>query len=287
MRRMRMPGPINSPRLWLPDFGDGSDGSPASSSFTVGKQVYQWTDYTLDDGDTITLSQTYKPSILRCQGTLDLSGAINAVGKGYDGGARVVSGGGPGSTIGADGSGLEPGLGVFQSPGSAPKNSLGKLGDLLLQLFGAYWAGSGSASGGCNQTDGDAYGGDGAKGGNGLILIARRIVIGATAVINASGANGNNGSRPNSTGTAYGSCGGAAGDVLLLADYIELPDSGTVISALGGSPGQDSPAATTAQAGENGHIYLCPLRSISGDPAARCNPDAVVVDLARLPIALG
>ena len=83
-------------------------------------------------------------------------------------------------------------------------------------------------------------------------------------------ANGEAGATVTTTGGD-----GTGGLICVAADHIELPASGSIISAVGTANSAD------------GRIYLCYLYGISGDSAARCDPAGVVVNLATLPIGLG
>lgn len=289
MRRTRSIGAINPKRTWNPDYGDGSDGSPASSSFTVAKQEYQWVDYTLNNGHTITLSASYKPSIFRVQGTLTINGAINGDGKGFTGGpSNATTGLGPGAGIGGspslDKGGGGAGHSVNGSNGGGSGsgwglggNAYNALGDILRQAFGDYWVGSG---GGCGATSGGGTPGIGGDGGGGLLLIAQKIVLGTTASISIDGTNG----ATVTVGPAGGGGGGSGGLLILIAGGIELPGSGTVITATKGSAGTG-----TANGGDgaDGRVYLCYMTSITpSDATSRSNPTATAISL-KATIGLG
>ena len=69
------------------NFGTGADGVITLSG-TVAKQIYN-----LGDGSAIsglTLSASYLPNIIRCNGTLTISGTITGDGAGNPGGASNV-----------------------------------------------------------------------------------------------------------------------------------------------------------------------------------------------------
>jgi len=100
--------------------------------------------------------------------------------------------------------------------------------------------------------------------------------------INLNGANGGNADLTN--GNAGGGGGGSGGLLVIVADVIVLPTSGTIVTATGGSGGTGT---ANGGAGANGRIYLCYLRSISpSDAASRSNPAATVINLVALPVAL-
>lgn len=305
-------------RPFKPNYGDASDGSPASSTFTVAKQTYQWAEYTLNNGHTITLAESYLPSIFRCRGTLTINGAIAGVGKGNAGAPAF----GPASASGSHGRG--PGGGKGGVSASTPSRSgggggggyaapgtngglygtayyatsvtgdWGKGGEqyeslalVLLGIYGSWCAGSGGGTGN-NMNVGTS--GKAGNGGGGAIFIGRNIVIGATASIavnGEAGANSSSGGAP-----AGGPGGGSGGLVVLLGENISLPGAGTVITALGGagglgyhngSPGGD---AYPGGAGAVGRIYAIYLQSITGDIAARSNPAGVALNWAALPISI-
>jgi hypothetical protein len=301
LRRTRLVGPINGFReIWLPDLGDGSDGSPGSSSFTVAKQTYQWVNYTLDNGHTITLSSSYKPSIIRCRGTFTLNGAINGMGKGHSGGAATTGdrgnvGSGPGRGI-PIGSNTDGGAGAghaawatnrSKSYGGGPYD--GFIGLLTGNFSSDLCVGSGACGGGGSH-DGEwgeyASGGKGGNGGGGIIIICQRFIC-STGSINVNGENGGNGTQAPHGFKGAGGGGGSGGLVIILADVIELPATGTIITATGGAAGLGADTAESGTAGTTGRIYLCYLNSITPtDAASRCNPAATVLNLADLPIGI-
>jgi hypothetical protein len=293
-------------RPFKPNLGDGSDSNPASSSFTVVKQVYQWTEYTLQSGHTITLSANYKPSIFRCQGTLTIEGTINGDGKGWQGGAGASqgntaggSGYGPGggiggwgyhdaSTGGGGGGALGPGAtnGGGES-GSGDWRRAGTpydpIGEILTGIFSSAFAGSGGGGGGVENGEG-GHAGNGSSGGGGAAFIARKIVLGATASILLRGIQGTGSTWG---GNGGGGGGGSGGPCLFMAEVIELPDSGIVVTATGGNGGPGSGWGGSGGRGGDGRIYLVPLRKLIGDAAGRCNPAATVIDLSKYKTTLG
>jgi hypothetical protein len=245
------------------NLGDGSDGVVALSG-TVSKQLYQ-----LADGSSIsglTLSSSYKPVLILCDGTLTFSGAMQGNGCGYDGGPAAVER----DKRGNSGYGFRPGrAGEEASNGShaltSPlTNFLDWLfGGVLLEIAGA----GGGSGGGGNGGGGTPYGGKGGDGGGAAYVVCRRAVFEATAAITLNGEAGQQLTTRGGSGT-----GGVLG---VAAEYIEFASSGNLISAVGASGAAD------------GRIILAYLRSISGDPAARCNPDPVVVDLSKHKTPIG
>lgn len=280
-------------RPFRPNYGTGADGSPASSSFTVAKQEYQWVNYTLDNGHTITLSSSYKPSIFRVQGTLTIAGTINGDGLGWPGGARPANG-----AIGNDGAG--PGKGTVRDgfsgagaghatvggdglgTGGSPYNGLG---GLLLGSYGDWCVGSGGASGRCSNSDGTTQGPKGGDGGPGLVIVTRKLVVASTAQMLLRGANGESALAFDSGGAGAGS----GGLLLALFEIGEFPASGVQILATGGVGGtKNMVGGADGGAGAPGRVYLCYLKSISPtDAASRSSPAATLVNLAAMPVSIG
>jgi hypothetical protein len=245
------------------NLGDGSDGVVALSG-TVSKQTYN-----LADGSSIsglTLSPSYKPSIIRCQGTLTISGAIQGTGHGYDGGPAAVDSDKRGHT----GYGYQPGRAgeLGANGGHATTSPLTNFLDWLLGAGLLETAGAGGGSGGGTNSGGvTPWGGKGGDGGGSIYLVARRLVIGATASITL---NGEAGQALTKTGGS-----GSGGVLGAAAEYIEFGASGNLITATG------------ASGAAAGRIILAYLRSISGDPAARCNPDPQMIDLSKHKTPIG
>lgn len=288
-----------SPATFAPNYGDGSDGSPASSSFTVAKQTYQWVNYTLSNGHTILLS-SYRPSILRVQGTLTINGTINGGACGNLGGATLApaedgrpnysgsgcGGGWPGQAgaYGSGGGGASHGTAGEQGGQGSSAYVGGFAGATYSALFdylmggagsGAYMVGSGGGAGGSSNYGGSGEGGAGGAGGGGLLVIARRIVVGSTAVINCGGAQG---AAAANNGGSGGS--GSGGLIALIGEVIELPTSGTELSAPGGAQRAATSGGGYGGAGGAGRVYLCPLSAVTpSDAASRCSPAATIVSL--------
>ncbi len=278
---------------WAPDYGDGSDGAINISSDTN----WDWiesdneinaTSVTIDASKTLTLvgATPANPYIIRCQGACTINGAISGAGKGNVGGDGSSAPQGAGHGHNASGyqqSGAGAGhaaTGGAPTPGEwgtppLPGPAYDGLGSMLFSGPGGDWcAGSGGGRGGPNS---GAAPGSGGAGGAGLLIVARNVVIGSAAAINCNGANGGNGSG-NDCG---GGGGGSGGLIVILANIITLPGSGTVITATGGAGGHSVNDAVSGVggAGAIGRIYLCYLTALTGDPAARCDPDAVAISL--------
>ena len=288
-----MAGLWTSPQIviptWKPNYGTGADGQITLSG-TVTKQVYN-----LADGSSIsglTLSSSYLPSIIRCTGTLTISGNITGNGTGWPAPYNynidcAGSGLGPGGAISVGGWGAVAGGAGHAYPGggSAGGPAYSGIHGLIDGVWGNDCAGS-SGGTGANQNGGIA--GNGGAGGGGLVVIARQIVVGSVS-ISLNGQNGGNGGADGSSPGGTGGGGGSGGFLALIAEVLQLPTSGTIITAAGGIGGTGG--ATGGANGNNGsvgRIYLCYLRSISpSDAASRSNPTATVINLAALPVGIG
>jgi len=73
----------------LSSFGDGSDGSYTSGDNLDPGKVYNFTDFTLNQGDNLqsTASNSGEPIIIKVQGDVDISGTIDLKGQGYSAGS--------------------------------------------------------------------------------------------------------------------------------------------------------------------------------------------------------
>lgn len=296
--------------IWIPNYGDGSDGSPASSSFAVAKQSYQWVNYTLNNGHTITLSSDFKPSIFRCQGTLTINGTINGDGCGYGGGSSQSGygastnlagyrGDGPGGGQGGYG-GTPPDVAGGGGGGGHEINGInggrqnysggigGKpydaLGEVLRGSYASLVCGSGGGGGGVRTSSASSAGNPGGFGGGGLVVLARKIVLGATCSIVLRGLAGTASPWPDDNGQGAG---GSGGGLYLVGEEIELPGAGTVITATGGNGATGGDGTRNGGNGAVGRVYAVYIRSISGDITARSNPAGVAINLATLPMVLG
>ncbi len=278
-------------KLWLPNYGNGSDGSPASGNLTLGA-LKQYVNYTLDNGHTWTLTQGI-PSVVRCQGTLTISGAVNCDSKGYMGGSAPGSNGaGPGGGGGAPAAtpyggggggaahvtqGTNGNTGSSGSLGAGSLFTYPSLGELLAAV--AVLLGSGGGAGGQGQ---DGSVGLGGYGGGAFLGFGRRIVLNSTANLHSTGGSGGNG-----TGHSGAGAPGTGGLIVLFADDLVLPATGTQVSALAGVPGTTSGYASEGGYSSVGRVYLIYTRSITAGAASRCNPTATVINLATLPVPLG
>lgn len=292
MRRTRAIGPINAAKTWLPSYGTGALGDLTIGSNTnwsalaSSAQTMNYVNLTISNTFTLTLdgdgATTYKPHILRCTGVCTINGGINGDGKGHIGAATgSTTGEGPGGGRGAvytlNGGGGGAGHAAAGTNGTT-QNQWGYggwpydgLGDILRQSYGNYCAGSGGGAGGAN---GGGTPGINGHGGGGLVIVAQSVVIASTATISLDGTTADA-----AVGTAGGGGGGSGGLLVVIADSITLPASGNVITATAGSGSAGGGGGSAGGDGAVGRIYLCYLSSISGDTAARCDPDATAINL--------
>lgn len=254
-------------RPFHPDFGNGSDGVITLTG-VVGKQVYN-----LGGGSSIsglTLSRSFIPSIIRCNGPLTISGDIYGDGMGSAGGNGTQwagscgygpgrGGGGPsGSTFGQsgagaghNGSGANGSNGVPNSPGGDPYDGV------LSALLGSYGPWNAGSGGGQAGTANSGAGPTGGFGGGGIIIIAPSITWSAGVAYLRGSAGGNGGSA--------GSGGGSGGEIVLIGYVIALPGAGTYIYVNGGGGGSGSSYSGGAGApGRAGFIYLSGLTGSTG-----------------------
>lgn len=229
--------------------------------------------FTLDSGITITAGLQTMALTIMAEETITINGTISRVGAGSAGGAAGAAdtagvnggdgrsqpggagGGGGGSTIAVGGAGGSGGSalshGVVANAGGAggvggPTSTAGGNGGANVQITGfGIWrvveryggvGGAGGGGGGGGGTGGGA-GGAGAAGGGALILIAPKIILGASSVLNTSGSAGANGSDAGSgsLGAGGGGGGGGAGNIWIFCR--ELTDNGATFTQGGGGGG--------------------------------------------------
>lgn len=232
------------------------------ATYPLGAGVFNFTDFTLASGDTITVTGS-KALIIRTNtgnitidGTLNASGANGVAGPGaYNGGLGSAAGGGPGgglqnATYGEGSGGGYGGAGgdtTYVSGGPAYGT------DDISVFYG------GSGGGGCLSTDassGTQYGG----GGGGAVKIESSADIIVTGTIQAHGGDGIHCYSSNgNTNGEYGSGGGAGGAVLLSGDDVTV--SGT-IDANGGKGG-NAADGTSGGGGGGGRVAIRGASSVN------------------------
>lgn len=89
-------------------FGDGSDGSYTSGNNLTPGKVYNFTDFVLNSGDTLssTASNSGEPIIIKVQGDVDISGSIALKGQGFTSNNGLTT-----QSVGGRGSQVVPGIG--------------------------------------------------------------------------------------------------------------------------------------------------------------------------------
>ena len=256
-----------------PNLTIDTDSAPATIAsgdaiYPLGAGIFNFTDFTVASGDTITVTGS-KALIIRTNtgnvtiaGTLNASASANGVAGpgGYNGGYANANGDGPGggtistsvgrSTGGGGGYGGAGGDGAYPSSGVIGGPSYGSDG------VNVFYGGSGG--GGCYEPSGNNdYGG----GGGGAVKIESSADILVSGSLVATGS-------PGSLCTTYnvGSGGGAGGAVYLSGNTVTV--DGTV-DVSGGHGGDAGGANKGGGGGGGGRVYI--------RGAANASPDSVDV----------
>jgi hypothetical protein len=261
--------------------GTGADGVyHATTNTTLTGGTYNYTSFSIDSGDTVTITGT-NPLVIHSTGAVQIDGTLLANGgngndgvtssNGGIGGIGVAGGGnggdgsfssstgpingnsGNGMGMGGMGGGWSGGGGAgYETGADSSGNVLGGFGgpaygntQLNPLLPGS---GGGGGSGGYNC----GAGGGGAGGGVIQIESCVSLTIGATGLISANGGNGGS----DGTGNCGGGGGGSGGTIWLMTSGT-LSNSGT-ISATPGTGGASAvpgnPYYGTGTSGKNGRI---------------------------------
>lgn len=221
--------------------------------------VHFYHDFTLNNGVTVTVPAGKRRLVIVATGTITINGTINAAGAGAPagqpgtdqpgGGGGAGGGGGDAGTDGGDV--LLNGISVQDGgAGAAGSNGNGSAGTQLtgsdLPLVAHFLLAFGGAGGGTGF--GPQAGG---PGGGSIILIAPRIVLAATAVLNTSGSAGNGGG-----GGTGGGGGGGAGNIYLAAhDYSDAGATFTQTAGAGGAGGGNGAGGNGAAGVKQIHLY--------------------------------
>lgn len=262
--------------------GNGSNGAyTASSNTTLAGGNYNFTDFTIDPGVTVTVTGS-APLIIRCTGNATINGVLQAnggnggdgvtyssaglggqaVAGGYNGGAGTFSAGsGPITAFDGDGPGGVGNHGMGWSGGggggyasnggtAGPNGGTGGPSNGTIQVTNLPGgSGGGGGSGGYNC----GAGGGGAGGGMIAINAGGSISIGAGGSIQTNGGNGGS----DGTGNCGGGAGGSGGTIWLAAP--SFAHLGT-LSSMGGVGGSSmvsgSPYYGTGAAGSEGRIRV-------------------------------
>ena len=277
-------------------FGNGEDGAYSDSGNLVQGTVYQYTSFSLTNGNTLTTaSTTGKPIIIYVQGDCTIGGTIDLDDKGYDegaGGAGSSGAGGPGAggqnflvhstygtaAVGGTGGSADtphtPGGGGAGDSINSGSAIAGTLYEFSLKRGGTgihIDSGQGGGGGGGGGASGGGPGGNGGAGGNGggsIIFIVRGdFLITATGVITLDGENGVNGSNAVATSAAGGGGGGGGGGGCLWVICRGTDtNSGTITTTggTGGSGGSGLGTGGTGGAGGNGAAGTNRLENVKG-----------------------
>jgi hypothetical protein len=274
--------PVLSPAQCSVNMGTGSDGPYlASSNTTLAGGTYNFSSFTINAGDTVTVTGS-QPLVIYCTGNVLINGVLNLSGGNGTDGITFSSGGIAGTAV----AGGQPGGGGSFSSSSGPLNGINGSGTGGGGM-GAGWSGGGGAgyampgdsshgvggfggpaygnpqispvtggSGGGGGSGGYDCGAGGGGGGGGYVSFSAggTITIGAGGRILSNGGNGGS----DGTGNCGGGGGGSGGSIVLLTNST-LTNNGT-ISATGGTGGAsnvpNSPYYGTGANGSAGRIYM-------------------------------
>lgn len=282
-------GEVPSAARWnsLGLFGDGSDGSYTSGDNLTPGKVYNFTDFVLNSGDTLssTASNSGEPIIIKVQGNVEINGTINLENQGYPPGrgltnnnqggrgAQVMVGiGGPGqngyrefvdggfdSGTGGNGgtefppeifmNGVTQPLAASGSGGGGGKVFSSDSGERAgAGGGGASYAANGQSGGRESDTNGRFGTGGGGQGGGSIVFIANGD-LSFTGTINIQGQDG---------GSANGAGGGGGAGGMFYGLYTgSLTDTGTKLVA-GGNGGSGNRGANGGD-GANGTVLFEPV----------------------------
>lgn len=282
-------GEVPSAARWnsLGMFGDGSDGSYTSGDNLTPGKVYNFTDFVLNSGDTLssTASNSGEPIIIKVQGNVEINGTIDLENQGYPAGrgltnnnqggegAQVMVGiGSPGQngyrekvdggfTSGNGGSaGTEFPPEIFMNGVTQPLAASGSGGGSGTVFSsdtderagagggGASYAANGQSGGSNSDTGGNFGTGSGGQGGGSIVFIAKGD-LSFTGTINIQGEDG---------GSANGAGGGGGAGGMCYGLYAgSLTDTGTKLVA-GGSGGSGFSNADGGD-GANGTVLFEPV----------------------------
>jgi len=214
-------------------FGDGSDGDitlVSNASYDIPKN---FTNFTINAGVTLSVTNNLTPLVIRCTGTCTIAGTIDLSGKGYtSGGGDTTFGFGAGGGHSGAGTGgghsYEYGAGVSHL---LPKEYARRLS--LANLNPCFGSGGGPAGTGVV----------GGSGGGSILIIAKELIISGSVV--ANGAAGGAGTLVVTNGAG----GGAGGQIILLAKSKTITGTVSVAGGAGGAPYSGGTAGFAGGAG--------------------------------------
>lgn len=232
-------------------FGDGSDGDVTMVSNGVYDTVKNFTNFTLNEGVTLSVTSPLTPLIIRCTGVCTINGTINVSGKGFP----ILQGHSVGEA---------PCLVSTDSTAANAVQTYSKFMSLdLTPVFGsgggqgysykdgdttkyATQPGGRGFNGGGIGTAGSKGIGAGGNGGGCVIIISKKIVLNGSIVARGNDGGGGSGSGSGWSIDYFGGGGGGGGGCVALLGK-ELVGNGT-INVNGGSGG----TGDKAHAGGNG-----------------------------------
>ena len=239
-------------------FGDGSDGNVtliANANYDTPKN---FTDFTLNSGVTLSVTNALTPLIIRCTGTCTINGTIDLSGKGYqiidtsDGTAGVnrsyrgagggTGGGGTGGGYGSYNGGAGGSSTLYPAGTSAIQNVLFQsLLSMNLELSCGGSGGNGTKNG--SSLTNFTIGAGGA--GGGAILIIAKSITGTGNIF----AKGSNGVSPSSGSNRSGGGGGGGGEIALITSSYTFSGS---VATNGGNGGSGNGGGNSGNTGGNG-----------------------------------
>ena len=251
--------------------GSGStishEGDTTISASQVLEGIHYYKNFTLDAGDTLTMSSGAQRLIIYATDTITINGTINTASGGAAGGTGTVGaagstgssgfsqpGGGGGGNEGAAQTGGSGG-GVFLhsmrlQAGGAGSTGVGTAGStqsgasLQISSIDSICGGGGGGAGG----GGTAAGATGGRGGGSIVLCAPTIILGAASALTTSGSSG--GASDNSATANGAGGGGGAGNIYLFCQT--YTDNGCVFTMSGGAGGADGGPGSAGGAGAAG-----------------------------------
>lgn len=223
----------------LDHFGGGALGAvTVSVNTTLDPGSREYTDFTVNSGVTLTKGSSYPgPLIIKCTGTLTISGKIeakNAYVKTDTGGSGGGGGGGNSGPsaipTGTDHTDVADGADAVAVATNGNNGNDANVNAIEAQLTtrNSIFYGGGAGSNGGTGTSGVA--GAGGIGGGVIILIAKTIVFNSTGELDVSGNVGGN-------GTSLSGGGGGGGGGLILMFYETLSTDLGTYTRSGGNGG--------------------------------------------------
>lgn len=234
-------------------YGDGSDGAYSDSGNLVQNTVYEYTTFSLTNGNTLTTSSTSgEPIIIYVQGDCTIGGTIDLDDKGYDGGIKDAHGENfqRDSTYGTaatyETSNISKGLQALDNY------------EIFNAAFNTEHIDSGQGGSGGQSGTGGGHGGVGGNGGGSIIfIVGGNFNFQATGVITSDGENGTAGANHGTNQGGGGGGGGGAGCLWVLCRGT-ITNSGTITTTAGtgGAGGTGASASGGGKSGGGGASFV-------------------------------